>query len=80
MGEPDGYCKVVVADGDQKDAAGVEIKDRQILGCHIFGAHSADIVQEIAAQMNFNATAESLAHIIHAHPTLSEVILTAVRQ
>ena len=30
--------------------------------------------------MNFNATAESLAHVIHAHPTLSEVILTAVRQ
>ncbi len=41
---------------------------------------SAYIVQEIAALMNFNATAESLAHIIHAHPTLSEVILTAVRQ
>ncbi len=74
MDEPDGYCKIVVA------GEGGQFKPGQILGCHMFGAHSADIVQEIAALMNMQATVEELRTIIHAHPTLSEVLLTAARQ
>lgn len=74
MDEPDGYCKIVVA------GEGGQFKPGQILGCHMFGAHSADIVQEIAALMNRQATVEELRTIIHAHPTLSEVLLTAARQ
>ena len=52
MDEPDGYCKIVVA------GEGGQFKPGQILGCHMFGAHSADIVQEIAALMNRQATVE----------------------
>ena len=37
MDEPDGYCKIVVS--EEEDSFG------KILGCHLFGAHSADIVQ-----------------------------------
>ena len=70
MDETEGFCKVVAAD------AGGDYAEGQILGCHLFGAHSADIVQEIAALMNFNATVDDLKRIIHAHPTLSEVLLS----
>lgn len=67
MGETDGYCKILVADSGL------------ILGAHIFGAHSSDIIHEIAALMNMNATIDDLRNIIHAHPTLSEVIQLAVQ-
>ena len=49
----------------------------QILGCHLFGAHSADIVQEIAALMNKRATLAEFQAVIHAHPTLTEVLQSA---
>lgn len=68
MGEPDGLCKIVSS-----------AEDGKILGCHLFGAHSADIVQEVAALMNCGATVEKLRNIIHAHPTLGEVVSAAVR-
>ena len=48
--------------------------DGTILGCTAYGAHSADMVQEIAALMNCNATTDDLASIIHIHPTLSEIL------
>ena len=74
MDEPEGYCKIIVA------GEGSAFKPGQILGCHIFGAHSADIIQEIAALMNRAATINDLKNIIHAHPTLSEVLLSAAGQ
>lgn len=70
MDEPEGFCKVVTYVGE----AG-EYLPGQILGCHLFGAHSADIVQEIAALMNHKATLSDLKSVIHAHPTLTEVLL-----
>lgn len=51
----------------------------KILACHIYGAHSADIVQEVAVLMNEDATVDTLRDIIHIHPTLSEVLSDAVR-
>lgn len=51
--------------------------DGTILGAHIFG-HSADVlIHEIATIMNRQGTVEELRNIIHAHPTLSELILAA---
>ncbi len=46
----------------------------RILGCHIMGAHAADMVQEIAALMNMNCTVEQLRDMIHIHPTLGEIL------
>lgn len=69
MDEPDGYCKIVVS--EEEDSFG------KILGCHLFGAHSADIVQEAAALMTKGTTLQELREIIHAHPTLSEVFQNA---
>lgn len=62
MNETDGLLKLIAT------------KDGRILGCHAFGAHSADIVQEVAALMNNDATIEQLRDIVHIHPTLSEVL------
>lgn len=67
MDETDGYCKVIA------DAA-----DGRILGCHILGAHSSDLIHEMAALMNASATIDDARNIIHAHPTLSEVLQAAV--
>ena len=49
-------------------------EDGHILGCHVLGAHAADIVQEVAALMNLNATVGQLRDIIHIHPTLGEIL------
>lgn len=66
MNETDGILKLVVSATDGK-----------IFGCHILGPHAADLIQEVAALMNKNATVDDLKDIIHAHPTLGEVVLTA---
>ena len=62
IAEPEGMVKIT-AD-----------TDGTIIGCTAYGAHSADMVQEIAALMNCNATTADLASIIHIHPTLSEIL------
>lgn len=48
--------------------------EERIIGCHILGAHAADLVQEIAALMNRDATLTQLRETIHIHPTLSEIL------
>lgn len=45
-----------------------------IIGCHIYGAHASDLVQEISSLMNCNTTIAEFKDIIHIHPTLSEIL------
>lgn len=62
MNETDGILKLMTnADG-------------KIIGCHAFGAHSADIVQEVTVLINSDAGIKDLADIVHIHPTLSETL------
>ena len=49
-----------------------------ILGCHAYGAHSADIVQEVSVLMCRNTTVSQLRDMVHIHPTLSEILKNAV--
>ena len=49
-----------------------------IFGCHAYGAHSADIVQEVSVLMCKHTTIAELADMVHIHPTLSEILKTAV--
>ena len=49
-----------------------------ILGCHAYGAHSTDIVQEVSVLMCKHTTIAELADMVHIHPTLSEILKTAV--
>ena len=52
--------------------------DGRILGCHAYGAHSADIVQEVSVLMCRDTTIQQLRDMVHIHPTLSEILLSAV--
>ena len=49
-----------------------------ILGCHAYGAHAADIVQEVSVLMCKHTTLSELADMVHIHPTLSEILKNAV--
>ena len=48
--------------------------DDRIIGCHILGAHAADLVQEVSALMCRDTTLQQLRDIVHIHPTLSEIL------
>ena len=65
MGETEGLLKLFVAD------------DGLILGCHAYGAHAADIIQEVSVLMCKHTTVTELADMVHIHPTLSEILKNA---
>ena len=44
----------------------------EILGAHMIGPRTADLIAEIAVAMEFRASAEDIGRICHAHPTTSE--------
>lgn len=69
MDETEGMLKLLSA-GD----------DDRIIGCHAYGAHAADIVQEVAALMCRDTTVDQLRDIVHIHPTLSEILRSAAEQ
>ena len=64
MRETDGFVKVI-ADGEYGD----------ILGVHILGAHASDLIHEAALAIRLGASVADLAHTIHAHPTLGEMVM-----
>ncbi|MEN9946893.1 MAG: dihydrolipoyl dehydrogenase [Pseudomonadota bacterium] len=49
-----------------------EVTDR-ILGVHMVGPFVSELISEAVVAMEFMASSEDLARIIHAHPSLSEV-------
>lgn len=63
MGETEGMLKLLA------------LADGKIVGCHVYGAHAADLVQEVSALMCRDTTIQQLRNITHIHPTLSEVIV-----
>ena len=66
MGESEGMLKLFVS------------SEGLILGCHAYGAHAADIVQEVSVLMCKHTTISELADMVHIHPTLSEILKNAV--
>jgi dihydrolipoamide dehydrogenase len=44
----------------------------QILGVHIIGPMASELISEAVVAMEFRASAEDIARICHAHPSLSE--------
>ncbi|HTV65928.1 MAG TPA: dihydrolipoyl dehydrogenase [Bryocella sp.] len=67
VGQHDGFVKIVT-----------DAKYGEILGVHIIGPSATELVAEAVVALETECTAEELAHIIHAHPTLSEAMLDAV--
>lgn len=51
--------------------------DGQIIGCHAYGAHSSDMIQEVSVLMCKGTTIDELADMVHIHPTLSEILKNA---
>ena len=77
MGETDGFCKVVVA-AEPKDGTESPYEPGRVLGCHMYGPHSSDIIQEACALISRKVTISQFHDIIHTHPTLAEVLQSAV--
>jgi dihydrolipoamide dehydrogenase len=61
LGDTDGLVKILA--DSQSD---------RILGVHILGPRAGDLIAEAVTAMEFGASAEDLAHVCHAHPTLAE--------
>jgi dihydrolipoamide dehydrogenase len=66
MGDTDGMVKIL-AD---------KTTDR-LLGAHILGPDAGALIAELVTAMEFGASAEDVARICHAHPTLSEAVKEA---
>lgn len=67
MNESEGFAKMLIDENNS------------IVGAHILGAHSDVIIHEIVALMNNDVKVNEASNIIHAHPTISEVIQGLVR-
>ena len=73
MNETEGMLKLFVSPPSQGGAGGESL----ILGCHAYGAHAADIVQEVSVLICRETTLGQLRDMIHIHPTLSEILKAA---
>jgi dihydrolipoamide dehydrogenase len=62
-GETDGFVKIVA-----------EKKYDELLGVHMIGPRSTELVAEATAALRLEATVEELIRTIHAHPTFAEAI------
>lgn len=49
-------------------------KTDRILGVHIVGAMASELITEAVLALEFSASSEDIARIVHAHPSLSEVV------
>lgn len=49
-------------------------KTNRVLGVHMIGPMVSELVAEGVMSMEFSASSEDIARIVHAHPTLSEVL------
>ena len=64
--ETDGFVKILA-----------DSKTDKVLGVHIIGPHSGDMIAEMALAMEFGASSEDIARTCHAHPTHTEAIKEA---
>ncbi|MGH8599683.1 MAG: FAD-dependent oxidoreductase, partial [Burkholderiales bacterium] len=63
LGETAGFIKVLA-----------DAKTDRILGVHMIGPYVSELIAEAVVAMEFAASSEDIARIVHAHPSLSEVL------
>ena len=63
LGETAGFVKMLA-----------DAKTDRILGVHIIGPYASELIAEAVIAMEFGASSEDIARIVHAHPTLSEAM------
>lgn len=68
-GRPDGFCKLIVDRGRHI-----------VLGAHVIGEYSAEIVQMVAACMAANMHVEQIAELQLAYPTFTEAVSMAAQK
>ncbi len=66
IGEREGFVKMIF-----------DAKYGELLGAHIIGPEATELIAEIGLGKSLEATFESFAQTVHAHPTLSESIMEA---
>jgi len=65
-GETEGFVKIVA-----------EKQHDELLGVHMIGLRSTELVAEAALALRVESTVEELIRTIHAHPTMSEAVAEA---
>lgn len=65
-GDTDGFIKILADE-----------KTDEVLGVHMIGARTADLIAEAVTAMEFRASAEDISRMSHAHPTYAEAIKEA---
>ncbi len=66
LGEGHGFCKVMI-DPDSK----------KVLGASLIGPEVSELLPELTLAHQAGIPAHQIAHSVHAHPTLSEVVMEA---
>jgi dihydrolipoamide dehydrogenase len=66
LGDYDGFVKIVA-----DEVSG------QILGAHLVGPEVTELLPELVLARTWELTPEEIARTVHAHPTLSEVLMEA---
>lgn len=65
-GDTDGFVKILA-----------DAKTDEVLGIHMIGARTADVIAEAVVAMEFKASAEDISRMSHAHPTYAEAMKEA---
>jgi dihydrolipoamide dehydrogenase len=65
-GDLDGFVKIIA-----------DAKTDEVLGVHMIGARTADLIAEAVTAMEFKASAEDISRMSHAHPTFAEAVKEA---
>jgi dihydrolipoamide dehydrogenase len=63
LGETAGFVKMLA-----------HAKTDRILGVHMLGSYASELIAEAVVAMEFAASSEDIARIVHAHPSLSEAV------
>jgi dihydrolipoamide dehydrogenase len=66
LGDYDGFVKIVA-----------DATSREILGVHMVGPEVTELLPELVLARSWELTPEEIARSVHAHPTLSEVLMEA---
>lgn len=64
--DTDGFVKILA-----------DAKTDEVLGIHMIGARTADLIAEAVTAMEFKASAEDISRMSHAHPTYAEAVKEA---
>jgi len=67
-GQPEGFCKLII-----------ETAERKIVGAHVFGEYSAEVIQMVAACMAAGMRVEDVAELQFAFPTFTEGVSQAAQ-